>query len=122
RMLLQSQEAVDTILRRDLALILAAAVDRAALEGGGSNEPTGIIADADVTELQAAALSSDTTADMIADLDVDDVTGTRAFLTHPRVINIARKIKEATTDRVVPISETFHGERVEWSTNVPDDG
>jgi HK97 family phage major capsid protein len=122
RMLLQSQEAIETILRRDLGMILAQALDRAAIEGGGSNQPTGIIADADVIEITAAALSSDTTADMIADLDADDVTGTRAFLTHPNVIAIARKIKETTTDRVVPISETFHGERVEWSTNVPNDG
>lgn len=122
RMLLQSNEALETILRRDLGMILAQALDGAAIEGGGANEPTGIIADANVTELLAAALSSDTTADMIAALEVDDVTGTRAFLTHPNVIAIARKIKETTTDRVVPISETFHQERVEWSTNVPNDG
>lgn len=122
RMLLQSQEAIETILRRDLGMILAQALDRAAIEGGGTNEPTGIIADSDVTEITAAALSSDATADMIAALEVDDVTGTRAFLTHPNVIAIARKIKEGGTNRVVPISETFHGERVEWSTNVPNDG
>lgn len=119
RMLLQSNEAIETILRRDLGFILAQALDLAAIKGGGTNEPSGIMADAAVTVLADAALSSDATADMIAALDTDDVTGTRAFLTHPAVMAIARKVKEATTNRVVPIAETFHGERVESSTQVP---
>ncbi len=118
RMLLQSNEAIETILRRDLGFILAQALDLASIKGGGTNEPTGIMADASVEELTAAALSSDATADMIAALETDDVTGTRAFLTHPAVMAIARKIQD-TTNRVIPIAETFHGERVESSTQVP---
>ncbi|MHA6642978.1 phage major capsid protein [Mesorhizobium sp. A623] len=118
RMVLQSNEAIETILRRDIGFILAQALDLAGIKGGGTNEPTGIMADTGVTALTDAALSSDATADMIAALETDDVTGTRAFLTHPAVMAIARKIQD-TTNRVIPISETFHAERVETSTQVP---
>ncbi|MCT8999631.1 phage major capsid protein [Chelativorans intermedius] len=118
RMLLQSQEAIETILRRDLGFILAQALDLASIKGGGANEPTGIMADADVTELTAAALDTAATADMIAALEIDDVTGTRAFLTHPAVMAIARK-REDNDGLPIPIATTFHNERVESTTQVP---
>ncbi|MDN5928713.1 MAG: phage major capsid protein [Hyphomicrobiales bacterium] len=121
RMVLQSNEAIETILRRDLGLILAQALDRAALRGGGTNEPTGITADTDVTELTAAAFSSDATADMIAALETDDVTGTTAFLMHPNIMKIVRKEKD-TDGRVIPASELFHSKPFDVSTQVPDDG
>ncbi len=118
RMLLQSSTALEPILRADLAFLLAAALDRAAIKGGGTNEPTGIMANSDVTELTAAAFSSALTADLIGALALDDVTGTRAFLTHPAVTNIARKKLDAD-GHVIPMAELFHGERVETSTQVP---
>ena len=120
RMLLQSQQALEPILRADLAYLLAQALDKAAIRGGGANEPTGILADPNVTELPAAAFSSDLTADMIAALESDDVTGTRAFLTNPAVMAKARKTKD-TDGRIIPNAELFHGERVEASTQVPGD-
>ena len=120
RMLLESQQALEPILRADLAYLLAQALDKAAIRGGGANEPTGILADPNVTELPAAAFSSDLTADMIAALESDDVTGTRAFLTNPAVMAKARKTKD-TDGRIIPNAELFHGERVEASTQVPGD-
>ena len=80
RMLLQSQEALETVLRADLAKLLATALDRAAIRGGGTNEPTGILADPAVQAIVASGTFSDTTADMMAALEGDDVTGTTAFL------------------------------------------
>lgn len=118
RMLLQSNEALEPILRRDLNFILAQALDLAAIKGGGTNEPTGIMADANVTEMTGAAVNSDTTADMIAELEIDDVTGTRAFLTHPGVLKIARKLNDGD-GLPIPLATTFHNERVENTTQVP---
>ncbi len=43
-MLLQSSPDIETLIRNDFAAALAGALDRAALIGGGSNEPSGIIA------------------------------------------------------------------------------
>lgn len=119
RMLLQSAQALDPILRADLGFLLAQALDAAAIKGGGAEQPIGVMSDTGVTKLSGGPLTSDLTANMIGALDLDDVTGTRAFLTHPNVITAARKIKETGTGRVIPQAETFHNERVEVSTQVP---
>ena len=120
RMLLQSHQALEPILRADLGFMLAQALDKAAIRGGGANEPIGILADPAVATLAAAAFGSDLTADMIAALEADDVTGTRAFLTNPAVMATARKMKDGD-GRVIPVPELFHRERVESSTQVPGD-
>lgn len=118
RMLLQSQQALEPILRADLAYLLAQALDRAAIRGGGTNEPTGILANPAVLEITGGAFGSDLTADLIAALETDDVTGTRAFLTNPSVMAKARKTKDGD-GQIIPVSALFHGERVESSTQVP---
>jgi len=117
RMMLQSNEAIESILRADLAFILAQGLDSAAIRGGAANQPTGILADAGVQQLAGAVIGSDLTADMIAALEMDDVTGTHAFLTNPTVIARARKLKD-TTGLPIPVATTFHGEVVETSTQV----
>jgi len=42
-MLLQSSPGIEQLIRNDFAAVLAEAVDRAAINGGGSNEPDGIM-------------------------------------------------------------------------------
>ncbi len=118
RMLLQADTALESLLRSDLGYILAQALDKAAIQGGGANEPTGILAHTDVAKVTTATALSDTAADMIAALEIDDVTGTAAFLTNPQVANIARKLKDAD-DHNIALSETFHNERLEITTQVP---
>lgn len=118
KMMLQSYTALEPILRNDLSYLLAQKLDAVAIMGGAANEPVGILADPDVAALAGAAFSSDLTADMIAALELDDVTGTRAFLTHPAVMAEARKFKDAD-GRTIPLAELFHNERIEASTNVP---
>ncbi|WP_299821336.1 phage major capsid protein [uncultured Jannaschia sp.] len=121
KMLLQSSAALEPILRADLAYLLSQRLDAAAIRGGGANEPTGILADSNVAELPGIAgaqLLSDLTADLIAALETDDVTGTRAFLTNPSLMAKARKVRD-TDGHVITTAEQFHGERVETSTQVP---
>ena len=116
RLVLQNSVALEDLLRRDLGFVLAQALDKAAIAGGGTNEPDGILET--ITELVPAAGSSsvsDYAADMIAALEVDDVMGSRAFLTNPKVMALVRKFKDEN-GRSIPASETFHGERV-VSTN-----
>ncbi|WP_065324587.1 phage major capsid protein [Tritonibacter mobilis] len=119
RMLLQSNQALEPILRADLAYLLAQALDGAGIKGGGADEPTGILADANVHKVDGGAFSSDIAADLIAALETDNVTGSTGFLTNKTVMNTARKIKDAD-GRNIPLSELFHNERVESSTQVPD--
>jgi len=118
RMLLQSNQAMEPILRADLAYLLAQALDSAALRGGGANEPTGILADTNVSSVTGGSFSSDIAADLIGALETDNVTGTTGFLTNKTVMNAARKIKDGD-GRTIPLAELFHNERVESSTQVP---
>ncbi len=121
RLILQSNEAVEDLMRRDLGLILAQALDAAAIMGGGTNQPTGILANSAVDEVTAGDTLFETAADLIAALELDDVNGTAAFLTNPTVMNRARKTMDGD-GRAIPLSETFHNTRVEQTTLVPDDG
>ncbi|MCI5044687.1 MAG: phage major capsid protein [Aquisalinus sp.] len=120
RIMLQSSTAIDQVLRADISFLLSQAMDSASLKGGGTNEPTGILADSDVESITGGAFDSDVTADLIASLEVDDVTGTTAFLTNPNVMKAARKKKDAD-GHVIPMSNLFHEKRVESSTQVPAD-
>lgn len=120
KIMLQSSTAIDQVLRADIAYLLSQSMDSAALQGGGTNEPTGILADSDVSSITGGAFDSDITADLIAALEVDDVTGTTAFLTNPNVVKSARKKKD-TDGHVIPMSSLFHEKRVETSTQVPAD-
>lgn len=121
RLILQSNEAVENLMRRDLGLILAQALDAAAINGDGVLEPRGILQNAGVDDVTAATLLTDTAADLIAALEMDDVNGSAAFLTNPTVLNTARKLKDGD-GRSIPLSETFHNQRVEVTTQVPNNG
>ncbi len=95
-------------------------MDSAAISGGGAKEPTGILATAGVTKIDGGPLTSDLTADLINALEIDDVTGTTAFLTNPKVMNAARKLKDNDGHKF-SLAEIFHDKRVEQSTQVPAD-
>jgi HK97 family phage major capsid protein len=115
-----SNESMEALLRRDLGQIIATAVDAAALKNrsGGINEPNGLLDSA----IDLVTISGKTflaiTADLISALEVDDVDGSRAFLTHPLVGNIARKLLNGNGDPI-PSNVAFHDQRVEYSTQVP---
>ena len=119
RLLLQSSTAIEEIMRRDLGFLLAQALDAAAINGSGaSNQPLGLLGTAGIGTVTPSLAFSDTTADLIAALELDDVTGTRAFLTNPTVMTACRKMKDGD-GHIMPTAELFHGERVEQTTQVP---
>ncbi len=119
RLVLQNSVALEDVLRRDLGYVLAQALDSAAIQGGGANEPSGIL-DQIVQHGTTETEITDIAADLISALETDDVMGSAAFLTHPGLIGVARKIKEATGSNLnVPVAATFHQQRVETTTQVP---
>lgn len=120
RLMLQSSTAIENLLRSDLGFLLAQAMDLAAIKGGGTNQPTGILAAAGIEEVTPSTALSDTVADLIAALDLDDVTGTRAILTNPKVMRLVRKTKDGD-GHIIPAAEQFHNERVEVTNQVPSD-
>ncbi len=119
RLLIQSNESIEALLRRDLGFLLAQALDAAAIQSSGApSQPEGLLGSG-LTKVTTAATLTDTVADLIAALELDDVTGTRAFLTNPYVMSLARKVKDGEA-RPIPFAQIFHGERVESSTQVPN--
>lgn len=121
RLMLQSGASIEDLLRRDLGFILAQGLDLAAIAGTGtSNQPLGILNTVGVAKETTETAFSDTTANLISALELDDVSGTAAFLTNPTVMKAVRKMKDGD-GHVMPASELFHNQRVEVSTQVPAD-
>lgn len=120
-MIMQSSPDVEMLLRTMLARNLALAIDRAAIKGGGSNEPTGVLA---TSGIQTAAFSTpnlgDLAADMIGKADISNVGARRSFLTTNSVRTSALKLKDGD-GHFIGLDETFHGEAVAFSNQVPTD-
>lgn len=121
RLMLQSSTAIEDVLQRDLGFLLAQALDKAAINGSGvAPEPLGVLNTTGVTSVTTETDFSDTTANLMAELELEDVTGSAAFLTNPAVMKTVRKTKD-TDGHVIPMAELFHNGRVDVSTQVPVD-
>lgn len=118
RLTLMNSVALEDVLRRDLAFVLAQALDSAAIKGNGSAaEPDGIMTV--ITENSTAETAiTDIAADLIAALEIDDVMGTGAFLTNPKLMAIVRKLKDVD-DHNIAASEIFHQKPVTSTNQVP---
>ncbi|NLH83766.1 MAG: phage major capsid protein [Phyllobacteriaceae bacterium] len=124
RMMIQAP-AIEQILRKDLGWLIAQALDSAAIQGGGTNEPTGILANADVPVVamgtNGAALDLDVVPNMIRALDLANCDETSlAFLTNNKVKAAAMKMKD-TTGKFYGISGVFQNEPVTFTNQVPSD-
>lgn len=99
-MILQTSPDVETLVREDFALILAEAVDGVAIQGGGSNEPTGILETSGIGDVamgtNGLALSDgDDLVDLIgAVADENAEQGSLAFLTNTSVRSALMKLKD----------------------------
>lgn len=122
RMLLQAA-SLETLLRADLGYLLRSALDGAAIQGGGSNEPDGILMQAGLTVLpigaNGGALTMDLTADMIGSIE-DAAGGPRGFLTNAKVRTAAMKLKDGE-GRPFGVPAVFQGEPAVFSNAVPSD-
>lgn len=123
RMLIQTA-ALDTILRNDLSYLLRQALDTAAIVGGGTNEPVGILSTAGLTVQSIGAnggpLSTDVTADMIGAID-DALSGSRGFLINQKTRTAAMKLKDGES-RPIGVPAVFHGEPLALSQALPSNG
>lgn len=118
-MLMQASPDVEGLFRQMLARNLALAIDRAAILGGGANEPTGVLATAGIATQAYATDLFTTTAEMIAKADIANVgDARRGFLT----TNLIKKIASLELDAnklPVGIAPIFHNEPVTFSNQVP---
>ncbi|RVE92448.1 phage major capsid protein [Sinorhizobium meliloti] len=118
-MLLQASPDVEMLLRQMLARNLALAIDKAAILGGGANEPDGVLATAGIATQAYTNDLFTTTAEMIAKADIANVaTARRSFLTS----NTIKKICSLELDvnkLPVGIAPIFHNEPTTFSNQVP---
>lgn len=123
--LIQSSPDVEQLLRADMAQVLAQAVDAVAIQGGGSNEPTGILGTSGIGDVamgtDGGAITWPQVIDLIAEVEIDNAEGS-AFLTNPKVVKSARKtVKVSSTDSVMVMNDpgTLAGYPLASTTLVP---
>ena len=92
----QSSPGIEQLLRDDMAFALAAAIDTAMIKGGGTNEPTGILAVAGTQTAAVGALTYDKLLAMLKLSEMANVEAT-AWLTSPEVMAKARSILRSAT-------------------------
>lgn len=120
-MIMQSSPEIEGILRKMLARNIAQAIDKAAIRGGGSNEPVGILATEGIQTVTGDTDLFTACADAVALADIANVDASRAFLTN----NVVKKIASKSLDgqnRPTGIANIFGNERVVFTNLAVNDG
>lgn len=117
-MLMQASPDVEALLRQMLARNLALAIDRAAIRGGGTNEPAGVLATAGIQTVTSPSSIFAGIADAVAKADAENVGANRAILTTPEVRKIAALARDVT-NRPYGVETVFHGLPAVFSNQVP---
>lgn len=98
-MLLQSSPDIEQLLRADFAAVLAEAIDRAAILGGGANEPDGILVTAGVGTFDIDPVTWPAVLEAIADIEGANADiGALAWATNPQAVKVMRGTLKETGD------------------------
>lgn len=126
-MLLQTSPDIEQLLRMDMAAIIAAGIDKVAVNGGGANEPVGILQTAGIgvvaLGVDGAAPTWASVLSLIETAQLADApTAAAGFITtHKAVRKMRSTVKVATTDSVMIQEEpkALAGYPLAASNNVP---
>lgn len=108
KLLLQSSIDVESFVTGDLAKVLALAIQAAAIKGGGTNEPTGILSTSGIGDVAGGTNGAAPTWQHIIDLETDvsvanaDV-GTLAYLTNAKVRGKLKGTEKFATSNGAPV-------------------
>jgi len=120
-MLQQTSPEIEALVRDDFASILAGAVDSAALEGGGTNEPTGILSHAglqkDIFDEDEAWASIQDFIGSVENRNVDSEGC--AFVAAPSVVTLFRKTLRTPESFIMENRNTLDGFPVARTTICP---
>jgi HK97 family phage major capsid protein len=123
-MLQQVSPDIEMLVRNDFALLLADAVDKAAISGtGAAAPPYGVLNPVCIGDVpmgtNGLAMTVDTPADVMGKVAIADAPATsRGFLTNNKVMVAAMKLKDGQ-QRPYGLSQVFQNERAEYSSNAP---
>lgn len=126
-MLLQSTPDIEQLVRRDFAAVLAAEVDRVAINGTGvAPEPLGVLNTPGIGSIAIAANGGPLTYDAIVDLMglIDDAyagTGSLGFVSNRKVKRAVLKLKD-TTGLPVGADVIFQNTPQAYVNTVPSNG
>lgn len=128
-LLIQSAIDVENMVRDDLTAAIAVKLDDVAIEGGGSNEPSGILNDSDAATVAMGTNGGVPTfakvIDLIAEVEKDNaLTGEGVFLTTPEMrakMLATAKHSNGGDGFILDAPNTFMGYRVLATSGVPSD-
>ena len=130
KLMMQSDPSVEQIIRDDMLRQFAAKIDDVAIEGGGSNEPTGITGTNGIGSVAIGTNGGAITYAKIADLEkevaIDNALGGNlSFLTNPKVVSAMRTIPRQASgvegNFILNDTNSILGYGVASSTLVPGD-
>jgi len=130
KLMMQSDPSVEQVIRDDMLRQFAAKIDEVAIEGGGSNEPTGITQTSGIGSVaigtNGGALTYAKTVDLEKEVAVDNAMGgNMAFLTNPKVVASMRTISKQASgvegNFIMDPNGTVMGYDVASSNLVPSD-
>ena len=109
-LLMQSSPDIEDLLRSDFAKQLAQAIDAVAIKGGGSNEPTGILATSGIGAVSlgtpdGGAPTWAAIISVIAEVEIDNAMGS-AFLTNSKAVKKMRSTAKVSSTDSVMIQES----------------
>ena len=127
KLMLQSDPSAEEIFRNDMISQVAVAVDSAGINGGGSNEPTGILQTSGIGSVaigtNGGAPTWASVVDLVKEVAVDNaLNGSLAFLTNPQVAAKMRStVRVSSTDSkmILDDSNELFGYKVYASSLVP---
>lgn len=97
-MLLQTSPDIEQLVRSDFASVLALKVDSVAVQGGGADEPDGILETANIGDIALGTngghFNTDTIANLVGLVDDANVSNPCSFLSNSKVKTWAMKIKD----------------------------
>ena len=132
-LLLESDPSIEQIVRDDLVSAISAEIQDVALEGGGSNEPTGVISTSGVgvgatMGTNGAAPSWASVTGCVKEVEVDNAVlneGSLGFVTNPKVKSkMANTAKVSSSDSVMILNDpwtSLYGYPIKFTTDCPSD-
>ena len=127
KLMIQSDPSAESIFRNDMVNQVASAIDAVGINGGGSNEPTGIL---QTTGIGAVALGTNGAAptwasvvNLVREVSVDNaLLGNLRFLTEAKAVaKLRNTLKVASTDsiHIMDAGNQLFGYDVTQTNNVP---
>ena len=128
KLTLQSDPSIEQVLRNDIIQTMANAIDQVAIQGGATNQPSGILTESDATTVAIGTNGGPITYANLVKMDSainadNGNTGVKNYLTTPGVMGAMRNTPKQGSgvegNFIINEANTLLGHAVHQTTNVP---